>query len=237
MVSTCLVSPDRRTDIWKPLRAGGPWACADLQVDHDRQSRARRYADDRRLPPIPSRPVRASLFPFPSSSDLLQLCWGPSPNALCYGEFAIRRSCRCFWRRSGSLSSVFKGTGRMIWGGRAAYSLSTLGEHRANCLWRHAYYAQQFIVLGAAILIMIVFGVFLQEFCTTAEIGFKPRPTTKRLRGSSEFQWNTYLCVQFGVGAALAGAHSRAHGSNYPASLTSDCFCFSRPSPQPFLEV
>jgi len=103
------------------------------------------------------------------------------------------------------LSFVLKGTGRMIWGGKGDYiPFPPLVKTDPIVFGDMLILPQQFVILGAALLIMVVFSVFFE----TTRVGKWMQATADNVKAARlvGIRIERVYLYTFGVGAALASA-------------------------------
>ena len=103
------------------------------------------------------------------------------------------------------LSFVLKGTGRMIWGGKGDYiPFPPLVKADPIMIGDMLILPQQFVVLGAAIVIMVIFGVFFE----TTRVGKWMQATADNMKAARlvGIRIERVYLYAFGVGSALACA-------------------------------
>ena len=103
------------------------------------------------------------------------------------------------------LSFVLKGTGRMIWGGKGDYiPFPPLVKTDPIMIGGMLILPQQFVVLGAAIVIMLIFGVFFE----TTRVGKWMQATADNMKAARlvGIRIERVYLYAFGVGSALACA-------------------------------
>jgi branched-chain amino acid transport system permease protein len=103
------------------------------------------------------------------------------------------------------LSFVLKGTGRMIWGGKGDYiPFPPLVKTDPIMIGGMLILPQQFVVLGAAIVIMLIFGVFFE----TTRVGKWMQATADNMKAARlvGIRIERVYLYSFGVGSALACA-------------------------------
>lgn len=103
------------------------------------------------------------------------------------------------------LSFVLRGTGRMIWGGKGDYiPFPPLVKTDPIMIGDMLILPQQFVVLGAAIIIMLFFGVFFE----TTRVGKWMQATADNMRAARlvGIRIERVYLYSFGVGSALACA-------------------------------
>jgi branched-chain amino acid transport system permease protein len=102
-------------------------------------------------------------------------------------------------------SFVLKGTGRMIWGGKGDYiPFPPLVRTAPIVMGDMLILPQQLVVLGAAIVIMLTFGVFFE----VTRVGKWMQATADNMKAARlvGIHIERVYLYTFGVGAALAGA-------------------------------
>ena len=103
------------------------------------------------------------------------------------------------------LSFLLKGTGRMIWGGKGDYiPFPPLVKTAPIMVGDMLILPQQFVVLGAAIVIMLIFGVFFE----TTRVGKRMQATADNMKAARlvGIRIERVYLYSFGVGSALACA-------------------------------
>jgi len=103
------------------------------------------------------------------------------------------------------LSFVLKGTGRMIWGGKGDYiPFPPLVKTDPIMIGGMLILPQQFVVLGAAIVIMLIFGVFFE----TTRVGKWMQATADNMKAARlvGIRIERVYLYAFGVGSSLACA-------------------------------
>jgi len=103
------------------------------------------------------------------------------------------------------LSFVLKGTGRMIWGGKGDYiPFPPLVKTEPIRVGEMLILPQQFVVLGAALVIMLIFGLFFER----TRLGKWMQATADNVKAARlvGIRIEQVYLYTFGVGAALASA-------------------------------